>query len=145
MMRIGKGILTGLLILLINGQIIFSASKDNYGCIEVQEIISVYDGDTFKCNIAGYPAIIGKNIGVRIAGVDTPEMNDKRQEIKAKAIKARAFVVDRLNNAKKIELRNMRRDKYFRILAEVYVDGENLSDSLIKNGLAKAYFGGRKK
>jgi endonuclease YncB( thermonuclease family) len=116
----------------------------SYGNVEIKQIVSIYDGDTFKCNIDSYPMLIGKSIGVRIIGIDTPEMTDKRIEIKQKAIKAKIFVTQKLKNSKKIELRNMQRDKYFRILAEVYVDNQSLSQMLIKEGLAKPYDGGTK-
>ncbi|MCJ7765924.1 MAG: thermonuclease family protein [Thiovulaceae bacterium] len=38
----------------------------------------------------------------------------------------------------------MKREKYFRILADVYVDGEALGEMLIYNGLAVPYDGGHK-
>jgi len=43
-----------------------------------------------------------------------------------------------------IKLTNLRRDKYFRLLAEVSIDGEDLGYSLIKNDLARPYDGGKK-
>ena len=50
-----------------------------------------------------------------------------------------------LRSGKKIELRNMRRGKFFRIVADVFVDAENLTDSLIKAQLGVEYYGGTKK
>ena len=38
----------------------------------------------------------------------------------------------------------MERGKYFRIAADVYVDGENLGDLLIEAGVAIRYNGGKK-
>ncbi|MBT9528863.1 MAG: thermonuclease family protein, partial [Pseudomonas sp.] len=38
----------------------------------------------------------------------------------------------------------IRRDKYFRLLAEVWIDGHSLGDLLLKAGLAKVYTGGTK-
>jgi micrococcal nuclease len=49
-----------------------------------------------------------------------------------------------LKNAKVIELKNMKRGKYFRIVADVYYDGKNLAEILIKNKLAVKYDGGTK-
>ena len=43
--------------------------------------------------------------------------------------------------ATQIELRNLARDKYFRILADVYVNGQLLADALKEKGLAKDYDG----
>ena len=72
------------------------------------------------------------------------EMKDNRPEIKALARKAKQFTVAKLRGAKTIELRNMKRGKYFRIVAEVWVDGQNLGQLLIEKGLAKLYDGGKK-
>ena len=119
----------------------FSAEKDKtYGNVAVSEITSIYDGDTFRANIKGYPTIIGERMSIRINGIDTPEMKGKGvdEEEKKLARKAKQFTVEKLRGAKKIELRNMKRGKYFRILADVYVDDKNLGDMLIKAKLAVA-------
>jgi endonuclease YncB( thermonuclease family) len=115
-----------------------------FGNAMVAEVTSIYDGDTFRCNIAGYPEIIGERIGIRVAGVDTPEMRDNRPHIKKLAQKAKQFAVARLRSGERIELRNMKRGKYFRIVAEVYIGGKDLGQELIAAGLAQPYDGGRK-
>ena len=53
-----------------------------YGMAIVSKVISVYDGDTFRVNIDSLPAIVGKNITVRLNGVDTPEIKGKCQHEK---------------------------------------------------------------
>jgi endonuclease YncB( thermonuclease family) len=120
-------------------------STKAYGSAVIAEITSIYDGDTFRGNIKDYPPIIGERIGIRITGIDCPELKDKRPKVKEMALQAKQYTVKRLREAKKIELVNMRRDKYFRILATVLVDGSSLGDELIKAGLAKSYDGGTKK
>ena len=59
-------------------------------------IIKVIDGanspqkrDTFIINIANVPDVFGNNIAVRIRGIDTPELNDKREEIRKISIQAK--------------------------------------------------------
>jgi len=37
-----------------------------FGNVVVAEVTSIYDGDTFRCNIKEYPAIIGKRIPVKV-------------------------------------------------------------------------------
>lgn len=86
----------------------------------------------------------GERIGIRIVGIDTAELKDKRPEIKRLARAAKQYTVERLREGKKIELRNIKRGKYFRIVAGVYVDGNSLAEELIKAGLAKPYDGGKK-
>jgi len=54
------------------------------------------------------------------------------------------MVADILKDAEQINLKNMERGKYFRIAADVYVDGESLADMLIEAGMAVKYDGGKK-
>ncbi len=123
------------------GNEVFSSSKD-YGSVVVQ-VVSIYDGDTFTVNILNYPPIIGKKISVRIAKINSPELKDPNLFVRQEARQAKEFTTNALKKACKVELREMQRDKYFRILAKVYVDGKNLGDLLIENGLAKLYSGGK--
>jgi len=139
-------ITTTLLILMLSASIALAGSlKDKvYGRVTVSEITSIYDGDTFRCNIDGYPRLIGERIGIRINGIDTPEMRDNRPHIKKLAQRAKQFAVERLRSGHHIELRNMKRGKYFRIVADVYIDGRSLAEELMRAGLAKPYDGGKK-
>lgn len=123
----------------------FLQAKDvNYGSVTVAEVTSIYDGDTLRANISKYPSIIGERIPIRISGIDSPEMKGKCTKEKALAREAKQFTVSKLRDAKVIELRNIQRGKYFRIVADVYVDNDNLADMLIKNNLAVRYNGGTK-
>lgn len=117
---------------------------EEYGNVQVNEVVSIYDGDTFRANIEGFPPIIGKRMGIRLNGIDTPEIKGSCQKEKNLARLAKQFSVQALRAAKVIELRNMKRGKYFRIVADVYVDGKNLSTSLINKSLAVEYHGGKK-
>jgi len=121
-----------------------SLRDTTYGSVRVSEVTSIYDGDTFRVNIDGYPALIGSRMGIRVNGIDTPEMRGKCQQEKALARAAKQFTVAQLRAAKTIELRNMKRGKYFRVVADVYVDGKDLGKMLIDRGLAVVYDGGHK-
>jgi len=121
-----------------------SLSNKNYGAVTVSEVTSIYDGDTFRANIKEYPGLVGHRMGIRINGIDTPEMRGKCQKEKDLAKKAKQFTVAQLRKADKIELHNMKRGKYFRIVADVFVDGNNLAQMLIENDLAVIYDGGHK-
>ena len=115
-----------------------------YGTVTVSKVISVYDGDTFRVNIDSLPPIVGKNIPIRVNGVDTPEIRGKCQYEKNLALKARDFVRGKLANAKEIKLTNLQRGKYFRVVANVLVDGVSLEQELLDNELAYEYSGGKK-
>ena len=54
------------------------------------------------------------------------------------------MVRERLQAAQSIVLKDVERGKYFRIVARVVADGEDISDLLFQNGLAVAYDGGTK-
>ncbi|MDB9864219.1 thermonuclease family protein [Candidatus Thioglobus sp.] len=115
-----------------------------YGTATVSKVISVYDGDTFRVDIDSLPPIVGKNIPIRLNGVDTPEIQGKCQYEKDLALKARDFVRNKLANAKEIKLSKLQRGKYFRVVADVYVDGVSLEQELLENELAYKYSGGKK-
>lgn len=139
-----KLLLLTIISLLIVSISIAASKSNNYGSVVISEVLSVYDGDTFRCNIPNYPPLVGDNMPIRILGIDCPEMRGSGKEGKLLAIKAKEFTSDWLNKAKVIKLKNMQRGKYFRILADVEVDGVDLGSLLIKEGLAKVYDGGKK-
>ena len=112
--------------------------------VSVTKVISVYDGDTFRVDIDELSDIVGKNIAIRILGIDTPEIKGQCEKEKQLAIKARDFTRHYLNNASSIQLSNLKRDKYFRLLADVYVDGKSLAAALLANNLAVRYSGNKK-
>ena len=103
--------------------------------------MSIYDGDTFKIDLAGVHPLFGDDVSVRLFGVDTPEMRGSEDRVKVLAGKARNLTEQALMGAEKIELKNPQRGKYFRIIADVYVDGKSLAELLMKAGLGKAYDG----
>lgn len=121
-----------------------SASDKTYGYVIVDEVTSIYDGDTFRVNIHSWPTVSGERIPVRVNGIDTPEMRGKCQSEKDRARKAKQFTVQTLRTAKTIELRNIQRGKYFRLVADVYTDGKSLAEGLINKQFAVRYDGGTK-
>ena len=124
---------------------VFSAqAAPEYGTAIVSKVISVYDGDTFRVDIDSLPPIVGKNIPIRLNGVDTPEIQGKCQYEKDLALKARDFVRNKLANAKEIKLTHIKRGKYFRVVANVLLDGVSLEQDLLENKLAYKYTGGKK-
>jgi micrococcal nuclease len=108
-------------------------AKPQYGTVTVSKVISVYDGDTFRVNIDSLPPIVGKNIPIRVNGVDTPEIRGKCLYEKNLALKARDFVRSKLADAKEIKLTSLQRGKYFRVVANVVVDGVSLEQELLDN------------
>lgn len=110
-----------------------------------EDIVSVYDGDTFRCNINDWPEVFGKNISVRIDRVDTPEIRGKCPEEKKLAKKGRKLLKKFFREAKEIRLSEIRRCKYFRLIADVSVDDKDVTKMLIDAGVAVQYGGGKRK
>ena len=117
---------------------------NKYGTLIVDEVVDVWDGDSFRCNILSLPRIIGDNIGIRVLGVDTPEIRGKSDYEKKLALDARDFTEMLLENAFEIMLTSVQRDKYFRLLANVLMDGCDLADALINANLGRPYSGGKR-
>jgi len=132
------GTLASILVMVAFG---LNAKTNSYGNATVAEITSIYDGDTFRANIEGFPTIIGEHMSIRINGIDTPELRGKCPQEKAQAKLAKQFTVKHLRAAKRITLKNIKRGKYFRLIADVYVDDINLAEQLIKYNHAIAYHG----
>lgn len=113
-------------------------------------VVEVYDGDTLVINLPGQLDVFGKDLKVRLRGVDTPEIRsrcsdlDSRLREKALAAKARLLVQDMLAPAKQVVLKNIDRDMYFRLLADVWIDDVSVAQHLLNAGLARPYNGGAK-
>lgn len=103
-----------------------------------------YDGDTITFEIPNVHPLIGHNISIRVRSVDAPELKTKDRCEHEKALVVKNYVTKLLRSAKRIDLIDVGRDKYFRILADVRIDGVSLTHSLISNGYAYPYSGGTK-
>lgn len=121
------------------------AGASVYGPVFVNEVASVYDGDTFRAQINAWPAVIGANMPIRILGIDTPELRSRCADPEAKArerlrgLAARSFTLEKLSAADTITLHNIVRGSFFRLVAEVRIDGESLGDMLLEAKLAYPY------
>ena len=112
-----------------------------FNCVKY---VKNYDADTITFDIPNVHPLIGKKISVRVRHVDTPEIRGKLPCEKDSARNAKRLVENLLRRAKRIDLKNVDKDKYFRILADVSIDGADLKDYLLKNNLAYRYEGGTK-
>lgn len=134
-----------LFILLFLPYVVSAGISDKiYGSVIISKVSSIYDADTFRVNIKDWPDIVGLKVSIRVLGIDAPEIRGKCKSEKLAAKKAKQFTVNALNAAKVIELKNIKRGKYFRLLADVYIDGESLAQGLIKAGHARLYDGGKR-
>lgn len=130
-------------ILLLTGCVTHPQTQDKlYPDVKVSRLLRVIDGDTFACDINEHSAIAGKNISIRLRGINTPELRSKDSEERKSAILEKQRLSDLLTNALVIELRNIDRDKYFRIDADVYIDGIDVLTKLNPDFLTPKAKGG---
>lgn len=111
--------------------------------IKVDKIIRVYDGDTIYVDIYSFHPLLGDNIGIRLKGIDTPELRNKKT--KKRSLELKHLLYKKLNNCKHIYLKNMKRGKYFRIVADVYCEEENINEYMLKQPDVYEYHGGKKR
>ena len=108
------------------------------------ELIKVLDGDTIDCYIdLGFDLKIKKRI--RYMGIDTWESRTRDLDEKKKGLEAKAFTKEMLSNCEEIVIDSYGKGKYGRVLADVWCDGLNLNEQLIRYGHAYHYDGGKKK
>ena len=103
-----------------------------------------YDGDTISFDIPYVPPVFGKDISIRLLGIDAPEIKTSSSCEKKLALEAKLAVKEMLTKGTRIELHDVGRDKYFRLDANVVVDGKSVSEMLLNKGLAYPYSGGHK-
>ncbi len=96
------------------------------------------DGDTFKIYLNDELAT------VRLLAVDTPETKKEDKMAEYYANEASDYTCKKIKKAKKIVLEyddnSKKFDKYDRILAWVFIDGELLQRDLVSNGYAKVAY-----
>ena len=97
-------------------------------------VLRVVDGDTIEVELAG------ETERVRYIGIDTPEMDDRRPELRDLARAARranALLVG--NRRVRLELDVEKRDRYGRLLAYVWVGDTLVNEELVRLGHADTY------
>jgi micrococcal nuclease len=107
------------------------------------KVVKVYDGDTIT--------IVGKvrynpklyKFSVRLNGLDCPEMKTKNEKEKLIAVKAKDYVESIILN-KIIVMKDVKLDKYGRLLAYVYLGKRCINNELLEKNLAVSYDGGTK-
>ena len=124
------GSVAGLAYYLLDDERQTTTNKENIFILSPKQIVEVYDGDTFKIDLPSQHPLFGDDLAIRVFGIDTPEMRGTSDEVKALAYKAKNRTQELLSDAKTIELKNPQRGKYFRVAAEVWIDGESLGEKL---------------
>ena len=109
-------------------------------------VIKVYDGDTFTIgtNIpAGWCSTNPYKFSVRLHGLDCPEIRSKNQEEAAAALMVRNELSNKIMH-KYLTFKNVKLDKYGRVLADAYLGDVHINKWLLENRYAVEYDGGTK-
>ncbi len=112
-------------------------------------VVKIVDGDTVDVDIDLGFGICMKDERVRIMGIDTPESRtrDKVEDLFGEAAKARVAQLLQGDVVLKTQIARNGEDmkgKFGRILGDFMVEDKLLTDILITEGYAVAYFGGSK-
>jgi micrococcal nuclease len=106
-------------------------------------VVKAVDGDTIKVELPGMPAVFSP-IGVRIKGIDSAEIHNKRPCVRKQALLAKAAMVNLVQSGK-VDLLFCESDKYYRLLCSVRIDEKIDAATYMKDrGLAKVYWGAKK-
>jgi micrococcal nuclease len=103
------------------------------------EVLRIVDGDTVDVRMD-----LGFNVWhkcrVRLLGINAPESRTRDLEEKARGLAAKQWLIDKLDS-KPVEMQSHGTGKYGRVLGELFVEGVNINQLMIKEGHAVEYNG----
>lgn len=108
-------------------------------------VIKVYDGDTITVAtpIPGSGDKTVYKFSVRLAGIDCPELRSESNDERFMARNAQRATSGQVLG-KVVSLRNVRLEKYGRLLCDVWVGGLHVNQWLVSEGIAVPYDGGKR-
>lgn len=107
-------------------------------------LLGCHDGDTCTITIPDLPALFGERLSMRLLGIDTPEIMSHCPQEQRLAVQAKEVLMGLIAHGKQVHVDLLERDKYFRALARITVDGKDVTQELLAQKLAKPYDGGTK-
>ena len=103
----------------------------------------VVDGDTIDASIdLGFDITINKRI--RLAGINAPESRTRDLEEKQRGVASKDRLIDLLKDGE-FTLESKEVGKYGRVLGVLLIDDLNINNTLVEEGYAVEYWGGKKK
>ena len=103
----------------------------------------VIDGDTVDSNIdLGFDISVHKRI--RLAGIDSPESRTRDLEEKQRGLASKERLINLLKDGE-FTLESKEVGKYGRVLGVLLIDDLNINKTLVEEGYAVEYWGGKKK
>ena len=103
-------------------------------------LVRVLDGDTYEIMLEGVPT------RARLVNADTPETGERAKcpEEREAGERATAWVREQTATKQVAVFPTGKLDKYRRVLVRVTIDGQDLGELLVMQGLGRAYYGERR-
>ena len=134
---ISKLTFTAIITMLLAGAATTGQSKtepvQSYGDAEVSSVLRLDEHVRLYCNIADLPPIIGKNIPVCIKGLKPSSNPNQNLEL---LMFLNDLLLSKSDQPHKIQIKNIERGKDFCLVADIYVDEQDLCTLLIDKKLA---------
>ena len=99
------------------------------GRFAVEQVLAVRSASVFECRLADYPYSKTARFRVHLRGVTASPQIPPAQ--------AQEYLTERLKGADHIQLNNIRFRNYFRLTADVIVDGRDLAAELVAQRIAR--------
>ena len=115
-------------------------SLSDYNCNG--KILKIHDGDTVTCVLPIHDTFY--QLVIRLNGIDTCEITSKNELLQKHAENAKTELTNLINSGI-VKVSCHQFDKYGRLLADVSINGVNISTYMIENKLAYQYTGKTKK
>lgn len=111
------------------------AVPDTYGSAAIQAIHAIDTQYTILCDIADFPPVVGRNIPVRLRGLDAEADNPNPLVLEF----LQDTLLSRTNepNSPPILLKDIQRGPTFCLVADIEIDGTDLGTLMVENGLVK--------
>jgi len=103
------------------------------------KVLSVYDGDTIRVEIdLGFGMKWvgdGRGVQIRLSGIDAPEIKGSSRNL---GLLSRDWLRQKING-REVILKTIKdsTEKYGRYLGIIYLEDENINESLVVNGFAE--------
>ena len=108
---------------------------DPLGSSVISRVLSIDTACTLFCDIDAFPPLIGKNIPVRLEGIEIPPAGPINQDVPV--FLRQLLMPDASHKAPSIKLNNIRRGTTFCLVADIEVEGKDLAQMLVEKGFAR--------
>lgn len=110
------------------------APSNSYGEAVVSTILRLDENVTFYCDIRDFPPVIGKDMPVRLKSLRAARTPQENQKL---LVYLNDLLFSKEKPVTSIVLKDIQRGSPFCLMANIEVDGKDLCDLLVEQGLAR--------